>query len=285
VIKMIVWWIVIGVVLVVGVKLWVVWAQKWMSFYPNPQHEELIGGETMGFSEVSIPTSDGLKLNAWWRPPDSGRATILFFGGNAGTIADRHMFLSALAGSGYGILGVNYRGYSGSEGSPSEKGIYIDGLSACDYLTDDQGISLDSIVVYGQSIGGTVATHIAFHRSTAGMVLESSFTTAQDMAKRVIPILPLWLLMTYRFDNLGRVSKIECPKLFVHGKRDQTVPFAHGERLFNNAREPKRFYPIFGAMHNDILESGGADYLDFLQEFIDSCVGDGFMGVDSSGRE
>jgi len=272
--RMIWWWIVLGLILVGGVQLWVLWAQKRLSFWPDPERQELAGSEALGFSEVVIPTTDGLKLAAWWCPPEEGKATILFFAGNAGTIADRRMFLSALVGCGYGILGVNYRGYGGSEGSPSEKGIYIDGLSAYDFLCRELSIAPESVIAYGQSIGGCVAAHVTRHRETAGLVLESSFTSAKAMAQRVIPYLPLWMLMTYRFDNLSYVRQIKSPKLIVHGQQDETVPFAHGEALFRAAREPKRFYPIPGAMHNDVLQAGGAAYLDFLQGFIDSCLGE-----------
>lgn len=270
--KMVWWWIVVGLVLAGALQLWVLWAQKRMSFWPDPQRQELAGAESLGFREVTIRTTDNLALLAWWRPPDEGKATILFFGGNAGVIGDRRIFLEALAGSGYGILGVNYRGYGGSEGSPSEKGIYIDGLSAYDFLCREQGVTSQRVVVYGQSIGGTVAARIAHRRDVAGLVIESSFTSAAGMARQVIPYLPLWFLMTYRFDNIGTMPKINCPKLIVHGRRDETVPFAHGEALYAAAKEPRRFYAIEGAMHNDILETGGAEYLNYLSEFIDACA-------------
>ena len=272
------WWIILGVVLAAGVQLWVLWAQKRLSFWPDAQRRSLEGAERAGFSELEISTTDGVSLVAWWRPPDQEKATVLFFGGNAGSIADRRFFLEMLAGRGYGILGVNYRGYGGSTGSPSEKGIYTDGLSAFDFLVGKRSIAPRTVVVFGQSIGGTVATQVALKRQVTGIVLESGFTSAQAMARRVVPFLPLWLLMTYHFDNLDRVRHIECPKLFVHGQKDETVPFPQGKALFDNAREPKRFYPIAGASHNDVVEVGGKAYLDFLQEFIDSCAGGGLSG-------
>ncbi len=267
-----VWWIVVGILLVVAIQLWVLWAQKWMSFFPTSTRANLAGGEAFGICELEIPTTDGQKLVCWWRPPDDGRATILYFGGNAGTVADRRIFLEALTGSGYGILAVNYRGYGGSTGSPSEKGIYLDGLSAFDYLTDTLSVEPRTVIAYGQSLGGTVATKVAAERPVGGMVLESTFTSADAMARRVIPVLPLWLLMTYKFDNIGRVGRIACPKLIVHGNNDETVPFTQGEKLFAAAAEPKRFYPVNKATHNDIFETGGITYLESLQEFIDSCL-------------
>lgn len=274
--KMIWWWIIVGLILVGAIQLWVMWAQKRLSFWPNTERDDLAGAEALGFSEISIPTTDGEELVAWWRSPDDGRATILFFGGNAGTIADRRVFLELLAGSGYGVLGVNYRGYAGSSGSPSEKGIYTDGFSAFDFLCRELSVAPTSVIAYGQSIGGTVATQVALKHQIAGLVLESSFTSAKAMARRVIPYLPLWYLMTYRFDNLGRIGKINCPKLIVHGQKDETVPYKQGQLLFARAKEPKRFYAIEGAMHNDVLEAGGREYLDYLQEFIDSCLGGDF---------
>ena len=283
--KMFWWWIIVGVILIGALQIWVMWAQKRMSFWPDPERQALGGAEALGFSEIEIPTTDGLNLVAWWRAPDDGRAAILFFGGNAGTIADRRIFLELLAGSGYGVLGVNYRGYGGSSGSPSEKGIYIDGLSAYDFLCGQLAIPPTSVIVYGQSMGGTVATQIALKRETAGLVLESSFTSAQAMARRVIPYLPLWYLMTYRFDNLGRIGKITCPKLVVHGQKDETVPYKQGQLLFSRAKEPKRFYTIERAMHNDVLEAGGSDYLDYFREFVDSCLsGDFGVAEDAPGE-
>jgi len=269
---MIWWWLLIGVALLATLQLWVLWAQKRMSFWPDPQRQELAGAVSLGFSEVGIRTTDDLRLVGWWRPPDEQKAVVVFFGGNAGSIGDRRIFLEALAGNGYGVLGVNYRGYGGSEGSPSEKGIYIDGLSAYDFVCREQGIVPQRVIAYGQSLGGAVAAQIALRRDVAALVIESSFTSGADMAKRVIPFLPLWLLMTYRFDNIHAVAKIKCPKLIVHGLRDETVPFEQGQALFAAACEPKRFYAIPGGMHNNILDAGGAPYLDYLQEFIDSSV-------------
>ena len=265
-------WILLGLALAASVQLWVLWAQKRLSFWPDTQRRPLEGAEGVGFSEVEILTTDGIKLVAWWRAPDSGKATVIYFPGNAGSIADRRFFLEMLAGRGFGVLGVNYRGYGGSGGSPSEKGIYSDGLSAFDFLTGKSSVAARTIVVYGQSIGGTVATKVAVERPVAGMVLESGFTSAQAMARQVIPFLPLWLLMTYHYDNLGRVQRIECPKLFVHGQRDDTVPFAQAKILFDKAKDPKQFYPISGAGHNDVVDVGGNGYLDVLQEFIDLSV-------------
>lgn len=267
-----VWWIVIGVVLVGAMQLWVLWAQKRMSFWPNPDRQSLAGVVAAGFREIELTSGDGVKLIAWWRPPDEGRAVILYFGGNAGTIADRSLFLLTLAGNGYGILGVNYRGYGGSEGSPSEKGIYLDGLAGYEFLHHELAGKTESVVVYGQSLGGTVATYVAHHKPVAGIILEASFTRAEAMARRVIPYLPLWLLMTYRFDNLGRIQTITCPKLIVQGQQDETIPLAHGQQLFAAASEPKRCYFIPGAFHNDVVEKGGAAYREVLEGFIDSCT-------------
>lgn len=269
---MIWWWVILGVVLAGTLQIWVLWAQKRMSFWPNPERQSLGGAQAMGFREVEIRTTDNLLLVGWWRPPDPNRPVVLFLGGNAGTIADRAIFLETLAANGCGVLGVNYRGYGGSQGSPSEKGLYLDGLSSYDFICREQAIAPQRLIVYGQSIGGTVAAQIARRREVAGLVIEASMTSAADMARQIIPYLPLWLLMTYRFDNVGTITKVTCPKLIVHGRRDETIPFSHGQALFAAAAEPKRFYPIKNAMHNDILEVGGMDYLNYLQQFIDSCA-------------
>ncbi len=263
-------WLVVGVALIAALQLWVLWAQRRMSFWPDPTRT---GPNFLaGFSEVEISTADDEVLVCWWyAPQDDNSATVLFFSGNSGTIADRAAVLAPLAEAGYGVLGVNYRGYGGSTGKPSEKGIYADGDAVLAWLQKTQDVPLSSIVAYGQSIGGTVATHLAAQNDLAGVVLESAFISADAMARRIIPYLPLWWFMTYRFDNLTRIKKARCPVLIVHGQQDETVPFRDGQALFRAAPEPKRFYAVARAAHNNIFEAGGAPYREYLLNFIQAC--------------
>jgi len=221
-------------------------------------------------------TSDGVKLHAWWLPatqPD-GAPVLLWFHGNAGNITNRAHNLSLLAERDVGVLLVDYRGYGKSEGRPTEAGVYLDGLAAYDYLTRERGVAPNQIICFGRSLGTPVALHVALERPVAGLVLESPFKNAKAMAKRVMPIVPIWPFIRSKFDNVGRVPGVSVPVLVMHGDRDEIVPFEQGQAVFEAAPEPKEFYRLEGAGHNDTYLVGGEPYFQKLMGFCRGCVKD-----------
>ena len=218
--------------------------------------------------EVWLRTSDGVRINAFYRANPASKQVLLWFHGNAENIGYDLVHLRVLAEIGLNILAVDYRGYGKSEGKPDEAGVYSDADAAYDYLINQRHFRAEDIFIYGHSLGGAVAINLASRRPCAGLIVQSSFTNARAMARRMFPIPLIEFVVKSRFDSVEKIRRVHAPILIVHGTRDEVVPFAMGQQLFRAAPEPKRFYPIEGARHNDLMEVGGADYLVRLQSFI-----------------
>lgn len=225
--------------------------------------------------EVWIETEDGVRLNAWFLPgptrPDAIGASpkvLLWFHGNAENIGMGLDQMKAFAGLGASILALDYRGYGKSEGSPNEAGVYRDADAAYRFLTDARRFQARNIFVYGHSLGGAVAIDLASRRECGGLIVESSFTSAKEMARRMFRIPFLEYAPRSRFDSLSKIARARCPVLVLHGTRDKVSPFSMGQRLYDAAPEPKTLYAIEGAGHNDLFEVAGELYLDRLRVFL-----------------
>jgi len=218
--------------------------------------------------EVWLLTEDGVRINAFFHSNPASKQVLLWFHGNAENIGYILDHLRELSTIGINILAVDYRGYGKSEGKPEEAGVYRDADAGYDYLTKERHFRAEDIIIYGHSLGGAVAVNLASRRACGGLIVQSSFTSARAMARRVLTIPLMEYVVKSRFDSLQRIRDVHTPILIVHGTRDETVPFEMGEQLFRAAPEPKRFYPIAGAGHNDLMEVGGAGYLACLQRFV-----------------
>jgi hypothetical protein len=197
---------------------------------------------------------------------------FLFFHGNAGNITDRYDMILRLMTLPVRVFIIDYRGYGKSEGRPSEGGLYLDAKAAWHYLVSKRVVDPSQIILFGKSLGGAVAIDLATHVEAAGLIVQSSFTSIPDMAKRLIPILPKFLIRT-RMDSVSKIARVSCPKLFIHSPADEIVPYALGRRLFQTAAEPKAFYDVSGAPHNETYRVGGEAYLDVLRRFVQTCAG------------
>jgi hypothetical protein len=202
--------------------------------------------------DVTFPTSDGVKLHAWWVPAAGAEFTFVALHGNAANIANRadtYEFLYTLP---VNVLALEYRGYGKSEGSPSEAGIYLDAQAAHDYLTGEQKIASRSIIAFGQSLGTAAAADLAVQREIGGLILEAPFPSARAIARRVYPFLPgISLVMSSKFDTAEKLSRVSVPVLVAHCVNDPVIAFGLGEETFRAAREPKTFLRIAGACHEE----------------------------------
>jgi hypothetical protein len=239
-------------------------------FFPPRYPQGLPPPETIepNVEEVWLLTADGVRINAFYRSNPASKQVLLWFHGNAENIGYDLDHMRLLAKLGLNILAVDYRGYGKSEGKPDEAGVYQDADAAYDYLIKQRHFRAEDIIIYGHSLGGAVAVNLASRRSCGGVIVQSSFTNARAMARRVLIIPLLEYVVKSRFDSLRRIRDVRAPILVVHGTRDEVVPFPMGQQLFAAAPEPKRFYPIEGAGHNDLMEVGGEDYLACLQRFV-----------------
>lgn len=200
---------------------------------------------------ASIDTPDGQTLFALHAQAAPGRPTVLLFHGNADRVDAYGFLASALGKQGVGLLAVSYRGYAGSTGTPSETGLLIDGLAAFDWLATR---SDSPVVVLGRSLGSGVGVHVAAERDAAGLILVSAYDSILAVAQRAYFLLPVGPLIRDSFRSDLRIARVAAPKLFLHGRRDEVIPLAHGEALYAASREPKRMAVIDGVGHNDIWD-------------------------------
>ncbi len=173
---------------------------------------------------------DGLRLHGWWCRRVAGEAddpVLLFFHGNAGNLSDRAGLAIELATRTRAeVFIVGYRGYGRSEGRPDEDGLYLDAHAAWRHLTED-GVKPGRIVIFGKSLGGAVAVDLALRAPAAGLIVESSFSSIPDMARAHYPFVPRFMIRT-RMDSLAKVPSVSCPKLFIHSRVDEVVPYRLG---------------------------------------------------------
>jgi fermentation-respiration switch protein FrsA (DUF1100 family) len=223
----------------------------------------------LAFETVTLEAEDGPSLHGWWIPAEGTGRTLLFFHGNAGNISHRLESVLVFHRLGLSVLLFDYRGYGRSEGSPNEEGTYADARAAWSYLTGERGLRPSEIVLFGRSLGAAVAAELAGRVRPSGVIFESAFPSVPDLGARVYPWLPVGLLARIRYDTAARVENLRCPKLFVHSRGDDIVPFALGLRLFERAAEPKRLLEIRGT-HNDGFLVSGKLYTDGLETFFGS---------------
>jgi fermentation-respiration switch protein FrsA (DUF1100 family) len=210
---------------------------------------------TVGLSNVEVvalPTSDGETLVAWWSPPQPGKPTVLFLHGNAGTVADRSEAFAFYQGMGLGAMFPEYRGYGGSTGTPSEKGLIADAIAAYDWLLS-KGVSPDKIGVVGESIGSGPAVALATTKPVSALALEAPFTSMVDVIAHHYPWLPVRLLLRDRWESERRIAALSVPLLVIHGTADSVVPYALGVRLYDAAPGKKRMITAEGADHGDLF--------------------------------
>ena len=229
-------------------------------FFPSREITQTPADVGLHFEDVSFSTSDGTRLHGWL-VPGQGDNTLVWFHGNAGNISNRVDNIQLLNRRlGVNVFIFDYRGYGRSEGKPSERGMYLDGDAALEYLRSRDDVDMEKLILFGRSLGCAVAVELATRHTAKAVLLESPFTSVADMSRRTHPLLSLLLpprlLVQSRFDSLSKIGRIESPVMVLHGDRDDIVPIEMGKELFDAANEPKRFYAIQGAGHNDTHHCG-----------------------------
>jgi fermentation-respiration switch protein FrsA (DUF1100 family) len=220
------------------------------------------------YEDITMQTSDGHNLNAWFIPANSPEGTVLFCHGNGGNISYSMDVLETLNKLNLNVLVFDYRGYGKSEGSPTEKGTYIDAETACQWLIKNKNIPEHEIIIIGRSLGAAIAANLATKHSPRLLILESGFSSTPDVAARHYPIFPVRLLCRYKYKTAEYVKDIRCPLLVIHSPDDEIIPYANGKKIFNSAKEPKEFLEISGS-HNEGFADSGDTYVNGLRSFIE----------------
>jgi fermentation-respiration switch protein FrsA (DUF1100 family) len=218
------------------------------------------------YQDVSIETSDGIRLHAWFMPGDSDQV-LLFFHGNAGNISHRLESIRQFLQLGLAVLIIDYRGYGQSDGRTTEQGIYRDAEAAWRYLTETRSTPQEQIVVFGRSMGASAAAYLAAHHRPRALIVESSFTSVPDIAGEYYPWLPVRWLSRLRHSTEDLVRQVNVPLLVIHSRDDEIVPFRHGEAIFAAANEPRSFLAIRGT-HNDAFLRDEDSYLAGIRSFL-----------------
>ena len=215
---------------------------------------------------VTLPISDKTVLTAWHMRAADGMPTILHLHGNAGNLSDRKAVFNAYHKAGFGVLGLEWRGYGSSTGEPSEEGFYNDARAAIDYLKT-QGIAEFDIILYGESIGSGPAVQMATEIKARALVLEAPFTSLWARAAEIYWYLPARFLVKDRYDNLAKIAQVEELVLIFHNTGDSVVPLHHGQALYDAANEPKRIEIVEHDGHVSFDRAWVADKVKaFLQE-------------------
>ena len=260
-------------ILTVLVLLGMLWLlQRRLIYFPT---QEVPTAETVHptMEEAVYTTEDGLTLTAWWLPRETtGHGTVMVFPGNAGNRSHRVPLATALAAQGLNVLLVDYRGYGGNPGSPSETNLAADARAAYDHVLTRAGVDPRYLVFFGESLGAGVALGLARERAPAALVLRSPFTSLADVGRTHYPFLPVSLLLRDRFPNLDAIASLDIPLLVIAGEADRIVPLEQSEELYRAAPGPKRLVVIQSADHNDFVLLAGEEVVDemvsFLQEVL-----------------
>jgi pimeloyl-ACP methyl ester carboxylesterase len=193
-------------------------------------------------------------VHAFHVPAPPSRPTVAHFHGNGESLADQTDLGASFRSRGIGFYAVEYPGYGlSSEAGPSESALYEDAEAALVHLRTVLGIERKNTVLEGQSLGSGVAVEMAKRGHGAKLVLISPFTSVPDMARRMLPLLPVGVLVRDRFDSASKVGEVTIPALVVHGTDDEVIPFAMGERIAR-LLPSARFESLLGAHHNDVWQ-------------------------------
>lgn len=212
---------------------------------------------------VQLVTHDELTLNAWYTPAQKTKPTVVIFHGNAGHIGARMPLARHLITQGFGVLLLEYRGYGGNPGSPTEQGLYHDARATMKFLKKEH-VPLQNTVLYGESLGTGVATQVATeYPNTCAIILQSPYTTMADLGRYHYPWIPIepW----DKFDSIGHIHTIHMPLLALHGTRDGVIPYTQGVQLFNAANQPKQWVTLPEQGHDNLWQP---NFLNTVTVFI-----------------
>lgn len=221
------------------------------------------------FELVRVATPDGETLAGWWKPPPAGGGVVLYLHGQTGSLGTQNYIVTRsrdMAAAGMGVLAIDYRGYGGSTGRPSEAGLITDARAAYDFIK--RGAPDARVAIFGTSLGTAVAVALAAQVEESGLALDSPFTSALHIAQLRYPWLPSSRLMRDYWDSESRIAAIGAPLLLIHCDADRTVPLTEGAALFAQARDPKTMIVLTGCAHIEIWKDAKDKILETFQEWL-----------------
>jgi fermentation-respiration switch protein FrsA (DUF1100 family) len=251
------WTVLIALCLYLGLAATIYFAQRSLMYFPDTAHVLPAAAGLPEAEEVPLTAADGARIAAWHVPPRDGKPVILYFHGNGGALRFRVERFRRLIADGIGLLALEYRGYGGLAGSPSEAGLIADGEAA--YRFAAARYPVRQVVVWGESLGAGVAVAVAAEHPVSRVILEAPFTSAVAVGARHYWYLPVSLLMKDQFRSDTRIGKVTAPVMIMHGVHDQVVPYAMGEQLFDLTNQPKHLVRFLDGGHEDLDGNGALD--------------------------
>ncbi len=251
------WSALIALCTYVGVAAVLYVTQRSLMYFPETIHTTPAAAGLPEADEVPLTASDGVHITAWYVAPQDGKPVIVYFHGNGGALRYRVGRFKKLIGAGIGLVALEYRGYGGNPGSPSERGLIADGEAA--YAFAAARYPIKQIVLWGESLGTGVAVAVAAKKPVGRLILEAPFTSAAAVASIRYWYMPVRLLMKDQFHSDRRIGKVTAPLLILHGMHDHVVPYAMGERMFELANKPKHIVRFLDGGHEDLDANGALD--------------------------
>lgn len=265
----------IVIVLIIAYSVWgwtLFFMQSKFLYSPVREVSRTPGELGLDFEKAVFKTSDGLWLNGWHIPAENDQPTILFCHGNGGNMMHRLDSINIFYKMGLNCFIFDYRGYGTSQGRPSEEGTYLDAAAAYGWLTRQKNIAPDDIIIFGRSLGGSIAAQLAGRVKAKALIIESAFTSYVDIGKRFYPYMPVRWFARFSYRTIDYIRQVHCPVMIIQSRNDEVVPFEFGLELYEAANEPKQFVEILGDHNDGFLVSGEiynkawAGWLKFLKE-------------------
>jgi len=252
------------------VCIYIYFVQDNMIFYPTDHVAVTPNEVNLEYEEIFLKAGEKDSICAWFFPKELNyltHKTVLFADGNAGNMSYRLESILFLNKIGANVLMFDYRGYWKSSGKPTEQATYEDAMACYNWLIEVKGFKPENIIIFGRSLGGAVAIDLATKVKCGGLIVESSFTSAPEMAAHVFPFFPVRFLSKYNYDSIHKIKNVNCPLLVTHSPDDEIIPFKMGQILFDEAKEPKQFVELRGG-HNDRLYLQDPVYKKAVSEMI-----------------
>lgn len=241
------------IALVTAIALWLLvrWLEPRLAFFPAAGEDQTPAAFAIPFEAVGLKTQDGETLRAWYLPHDHPRAFVLYFHGNGGNLSIWLPMLAGLHRQGYAVAAIDYRGYGLSTGSPTEQGLYRDVDAALAWAKGLRHADVP-LVVWGRSLGTTMAAYAATKARPDGLILESGFPDMHAVIRDSPLLRALSIFASYRLPTAEYAAQAGVPVLVMHGDADTVIAFRNGQALFDALPQPKRFEVIRGGDHNDL---------------------------------
>lgn len=236
-------------------------------YHPEKVWETTPAAEDLPFEDVTITSADKVKLSAWYVPAHEAKGTVLILHGNARNMASDMDVIEMFPAFGWNVLILDYRGFGKSEGTPSEKGTYLDAQAAWDWLVTTKHEAPNRIVIVGRSLGSAIAAELASQQKPGGLILEGAFTSLAAVGQEHYPIFPVKLLSRFHYDTLAFLKKVTCPVLIIHSRDDDVVKFHHAQELYAGVSGEKKLVEIGGPHRGGYKPTRGI-YLRGVQDFL-----------------